>query len=221
MRTQSKPAIRVAAAALALSACGIAVGICGGTPAAHASVVSARHAPGNSGFADLRDLAQVKRDAAGNAVKRARAQAQPSTSSFANLRDLAQVTRDAAGNAVERARAHPQSGTRSFAGPRDLAQAKRDAGWAAVQRARAAASPDGGLAACTALSDGQPGAASDYQKIAAQFTGSRWPDLRLSGLAYVEIASQLLATHAYGGETVWFYQRLSAACAKHGRPLDF
>jgi hypothetical protein len=112
-------------------------------------------------------------------------------------------------------------GDSRFADLRDLAQAKRDAGWAAVQRARAAASPDCGLAACTSLSAGQPGAASDYPKIAAQFTGSRWPNLRLSGLAYVEIATQLLATHAYGGETVWFYQRLSATCAKHGRPLDF
>ena len=46
-------------------------------------------------------------------------------------------------------------------------------------------------------------------------------DLRVSGLAYVEIATKLLETHAYGGETVWFHQRLSAACAKHGQPLDF
>jgi hypothetical protein len=157
MRTQPRVAIKVAAAALALSGCSIAVGTTGGTPVAQASVVPARHVPGDSRSADLRNLAQ----------------------------------------------------------------AKRDAGWAAVQRARAAASPDSGLAACTSLSGGQPGAASDYPKIAAQFAGSWWPDLRLSGLAYVEIATQLLATHAYGGETVWFYQRLSAACAKHGRPLDF
>lgn len=157
MKTQPRVAIKVAAAALALSACGIAVGTSGGTPVAQASVVPARHAPGDGGFADLRNLAQ----------------------------------------------------------------AKRDAGWAAVMRARAAAPPDSGLAACTSLSGGQPAAASDYPKIAAQFAGSRWPDLRRSGLAYVEIATQLLATHAYGGETVWFYQRLSAACATHGRPLDF
>jgi hypothetical protein len=188
MRTQPKPAIRVAAAALALSACGIAAGI-GGMPVAHASVVLARHVPGNTGFADLRDRAQVKRDAAGNAAARARAQAQPGDSSFAGLSDLAQV--------------------------------KRDAGWAAFQRARAAASPDSGLVACTSLAGGQPTAASDYPKVAAQFAGSRWPDLRLSGMAYVEISTHLLASHAYGGETVWFYQRLSIACAKHGQPLDF
>ena len=189
MRTQSKPTIRAAAAALALSACGVAVGICGGTPVAHAGVVSARHAPGNTGFADLRDLAQVKRDAAGNGVQHAQAQTPPGASSFADLRDLAQV--------------------------------KRETGWAAVQRARAAAPADSGPAACTALSGGQPAAASDYPKIAAQFTGSRWPGLRLSGLAYDEISAQLLATRAYGGETVWFYQRLSAACPKHGQPWDY
>jgi len=131
------------------------------------------------------------------------------------------VKRDAAGNGVERAWAQAQLGASSFADLSDLAQVKRDAGWAAVQRARAAASPDSGLVACTSLRGGQPAAASDYPKVAAQFAGSRWPDLRLSGMAYVEIATQLLASHAYGGETVWFYQRLSAACAEHGRPLDF
>jgi hypothetical protein len=104
MRAQSKPAIRVAAAALALSACGIAVGIAGGTPAARASVVSARHAPGNIGFADLSDLAQAKRDAGANAVERARAQQAPAgISSFADLRDLAQLKRDVAVNAAGRA----------------------------------------------------------------------------------------------------------------------
>jgi hypothetical protein len=187
MKTQARVAIKVAAAALALSACGIVAGTSGGTPVAQASVVPARHAPGDGGFADLRNLAQAKRDAGWAAVQHARAAASPD-----NFLDL-----------------------------RDLAQAKRDAGWAAVQRARAAASLDSGLAACTSLSGGQPAAASDYPKVAAQFAGSRWPDLRLSGLAYVEIATQLLATHAYGGETVWFYQRLSAACAEHGRLLEF
>jgi hypothetical protein len=135
MRTQLKPAIRVAAAALALSACGIAVGIAGGTPMAHASVVSARPTPRDSGFADLSDLAQVKRDAVGNAVERARVQAQTGTSSFADLSDLAQVKRDAVGNAVERARVQAQTGTSSFADLSDLAQVKRDAVGKAVGRA--------------------------------------------------------------------------------------
>jgi hypothetical protein len=136
MRTQSKSASWVAAAVLALSACGIVVGIAGGTPVADASVVSARHAPGNTGFADLRDLAQAKRDAVGNAVELARAQAEPGMSSFADLSDLAQVKRDAVGNAVELARAQAEPGTSSFADVRDLAQLKRDAAGNAVGRAQ-------------------------------------------------------------------------------------
>src|SRR5690349_1642792 len=104
MRTQPKPAIRIAAAALALSACGIAAGIVGGTPTAHASVVPARHVPGNTGLAGLRDLAQVKQGAAANGVESAQVQEQPGISSFAGLRDLAQAKRDAAWAAVQRAR---------------------------------------------------------------------------------------------------------------------
>jgi hypothetical protein len=90
-----------------------------------------------------------------------------------------------------------------------------------LNTARLALSPDSGLAGCTALAGTHQVAAADYPAIGAQFAGSRWPDLRFSGLAYIEIATKLLTTHAYGGETVWFYQRLSAACAKHGRPLAF
>ena len=81
---------------------------------------------------------------------------------------------------------------------------------------RPALSPDSGLAGCSSVLGAHQVAASDYPKIAAQFRGSRWPDLRISGLAYVEIATRLHATHAYGGETVWFIERLAAACAKHG-----
>jgi hypothetical protein len=82
-------------------------------------------------------------------------------------------------------------------------------------------SPDSGLAGCTAVPGAHQVAAKDYPKISAQFADSRWPDLRISGLAYVGIATKLLTTHAYGGETVWFYERLSAACAEHGRTLPF
>ena len=84
-----------------------------------------------------------------------------------------------------------------------------------------ALSPDSGLAGCTALAGTHQVAAAAYPAIGAQFAGSRWPDLRFSGMAYVEIATKLLTTHAYGGETAWFYQRLSAACANHGRALPF
>ena len=71
MRTQPTLAIRVAAAALALSACGIATGISGGTSVAHAAVVSARPAPGDNRFAELRELDQVKRAVAWAALERA------------------------------------------------------------------------------------------------------------------------------------------------------
>jgi hypothetical protein len=105
MNTQPGLAIRVAAAAaLALSACGVAAGASAGTPAAQASVVSA-HAPGDNRFAELRALAQVKRDVAWAAVERAWARPAPGDAfRFADLRALAQVKRDAAWTAVERAR---------------------------------------------------------------------------------------------------------------------
>ena len=70
--------------------------------------------------------------------------------------------------------------------------------------ARPALPPDSGLAGCKALSGPHQVAAKDYPKIGAQFADSRWPDLRISGLAYAGIATKLLTTHAYGGETVWF-----------------
>jgi hypothetical protein len=104
MKTQPRLAIRVAAAALALSACGIAIGTSVGTPVAHASVVSARHAPGDNRFADLRALDQAKRAAAWAAVERAWAKPAPGDPSrFAELRALDQVKRDIAWAAVERA----------------------------------------------------------------------------------------------------------------------
>jgi len=104
MKTQPRLAIRAAAAAVALSACGIAAGTSVGTPLAHASVVSARHAPGNNRFADLRALDQVKRDAAWAAVERAWAKPVPGDPSrLADLRALDQVKRAAAWAAVERA----------------------------------------------------------------------------------------------------------------------
>ena len=105
MKTQPRLAIRVAAAALVLSACGIAVGTSGKTPVAHASAVSARHAPvDNSRFADLRELAQAKRDVAWGALERGWARHAPvDNSRFADVRELAQMKRDVAWAAVERA----------------------------------------------------------------------------------------------------------------------
>ena len=77
---------------------------------------------------------------------------------------------------------------------------------------------DSGLVACTYPLSTQDVPAADYPKIRAQFAGSRWPDLRNAGTAYVDLATQLPhARYTDGYQTVWFYQRLSAACAKHGR----
>ena len=59
---------------------------------------------------------------------------------------------------------------------------------------------------------------ADYPKIRAEFAASRWPDLRSAGTAYVDLAMQLpWRAYTDGYETVWFYQRLSAACARHGQ----
>jgi hypothetical protein len=141
---------------------------------------------------------------------------------------MAQLKRDVVGQPGERAGA--QTDTSWFADLRDVAQLKRDIGWRAVERARvhagspgvlgggSALSSDGGLTGCASFSGGHQ---VDYRKIAALFASSRWSDLRISGLAWVEIVTKQRSMHAYGGETVWFYQRLSAACAAHGRPLAF
>ena len=76
---------------------------------------------------------------------------------------------------------------------------------------------DSGLVACGYPLSTQSVPAADYQKIRAEFASSRWPDLRNAGTAYVDLATQLLSAPSSDGyETVWFYQRLSAACAKHG-----
>jgi len=200
MRTQLNLAIGAAVAALALSACGTDAGMSGGTSEDRSSSVPARHAPTDTGSADLGIMAQVKRDAGWKADERARMQTDASR--FADLRKLARVKRDVAWRVVEGVAAH--------ADPRGV-----------LGGGRPALSSDSGLAGCESLSGTHQVTARDYPKIAAQFAGSRWPDLRISGLAYVEIATQLLETHAYGGETVWFSQRLSAACAKHGQPLGF
>ena len=76
---------------------------------------------------------------------------------------------------------------------------------------------DSGLVACAYPLSTQDVPATDYPKIRAEFVGSRWPDLRTAGTAYVDLAIALRTARGTDGyETVWFYQRLSAACAKHG-----
>jgi hypothetical protein len=76
---------------------------------------------------------------------------------------------------------------------------------------------DSGLVACAYPLSTQDVPATEYPKIRAEFAGSRWPDLRNAGTAYVDLAVALRTARGTDGyETVWFYQRLSAACAKHG-----
>ena len=81
-----------------------------------------------------------------------------------------------------------------------------------IQRVEAA----DGIAGCTALLGAHQPAASDYPRIRAQFAGSPWPDLRIAGTSYVDLVVKLRTARSDGYETVWFYQRLSAACTRHG-----
>ena len=80
------------------------------------------------------------------------------------------------------------------------------------------APPDSGLAACAYPLTAHHVTAAGYRQIRAQFAGSRRPDLRTAGTDYVDLATALLTARGTDGyETVWFYRRLAAACAQHGR----
>ena len=81
-----------------------------------------------------------------------------------------------------------------------------------------AAPQDSGLVACAYPLATQDVPAAEYPKLRAEFAGSRFPDLRTAGTAYVDLATALLTARGTDGyQTVWFHQRLSAACAKHRR----
>ena len=75
---------------------------------------------------------------------------------------------------------------------------------------------DGGIGGCTALLGAHQAAAKNYPRIRAQFTHSQWPDLRAAGMALVDLIVALRTARADGYETVWFVQRASLVCAKHG-----
>ena len=77
---------------------------------------------------------------------------------------------------------------------------------------------DSGLVACAYPWATHDVPAAEYPKLRAEFAGSRFPGLRTAGTAYVDLAVALLTPRGTDGyQTVWFHQRLSAACAKHGR----
>ncbi len=190
MITRTKLVIGTLTAGLALAACGTVAGTSGqgnhGKPFAQHQVQR-----GGSSVDEVTDLVGMKR------AHEAGPTGQKVQSGNAEINDLAAVKRDLQRRAVADARART--------GPRGVPGGTR-----------LALSPDSGLAGCSSVLGAHQAAAKNYPKIAAQFAGSRWPDLRVSGLAYVEIATRLRATHAYGGETVWFIERLAAACAQHG-----
>ena len=80
-----------------------------------------------------------------------------------------------------------------------------------------AAPQDSGLVACAYPLATQDVPAAEYPKLRGEFAGSRFADLRTAGTAYVDLAVALRTARGTDGyQTVWFYQRLSAACAKHG-----
>ena len=77
---------------------------------------------------------------------------------------------------------------------------------------------DSGLVACAYPLATQNVPPAEYPKLRAEFAGSRFADVRTAGTAYVDLAVALHTARGTDGyETVWFYQRLSADCAKHQR----
>jgi len=105
MRTRRNIVTGIAAAALALTACGIAADTSGGTPAGHPAAASAGHAPAGTWVTDQGDLAQVKRHivwTTGDPTGTQRPQADPSRAT--GQQDLAKVKRDVVLHAGQQAR---------------------------------------------------------------------------------------------------------------------
>jgi hypothetical protein len=97
-----------------------------------------------------------------------------------------------------------------------LATACGTSGAGGVSTVQPGGAADTGMAGCTALLGARQPAATEYPMIRSEFAGSHWADLRTAGLSYVELAVALRTARADAYETVWFYQRLSAACTRHG-----
>ena|SRR5215470_14327280 len=105
MKMRPRLVTGIAAAALAVTACGIAAGSVGETPGDHTTPVSAQQAPADNTFTAIKDLAQAKRHGGWNTGERTWArQPQIATSPVTDQGDLARAKRDIARNAVERAR---------------------------------------------------------------------------------------------------------------------
>jgi hypothetical protein len=97
-----------------------------------------------------------------------------------------------------------------------LATACGATGAAGVSSVQPGGPADTGMAGCTALLGAHQPAAMGYPRIRSEFAGSHWADLRRAGLSYVELAVTLRTARADAYQTVWFYQRLSATCTRHG-----
>jgi hypothetical protein len=69
MRTRLNLVTGVAAAALALTACGVAAGTSGGASGGHTTSMSARHASAGTSYSEMRELATVKRDTSWKAAE--------------------------------------------------------------------------------------------------------------------------------------------------------
>ena len=104
MRTRRNLVTGIAAAALALTACGMAAGCSGGTAAGHAAAASAGHAPAGTWVTGQGDIAQVKQHIVwgGDPAGAQRPQAGPSE--VTDQRDLAKVKRDVVLHAGQQAR---------------------------------------------------------------------------------------------------------------------
>ena len=102
-------------------------------------------------------------------------------------------------NQLDTRRPSPVNGLVTHTGPLGGRLGGRAAARRVAGSAHPAAPADSGLVGCTALPGVQPAALSGYRMIGAQFAGPRWPGLRRSGVAYVEIAARLLSRHACGG----------------------
>ena len=105
MRTRRNMVTGVAAAALALTAGGIAAGTSGGTSAGHPAAASAEQAPAGTRVTERGGLAQVKRHivwTTGDPAGAQRPQADPSR--VTGQQDLAKVKRDVVLHAGQQAR---------------------------------------------------------------------------------------------------------------------
>jgi hypothetical protein len=104
MKTRRNLVTGIAAAALALTACGMAAGCSGGTPAGHAAAASAGHAPAGTWVTEQGDIARVKRHIVWGGDPGQAQRSQAGSSGVTDQQDLAKVKRQAVLHAEQQAR---------------------------------------------------------------------------------------------------------------------